>query len=60
MKWYEKKQTDGMRVRNVVNRAKVLKYLASTDYYIIRHAETGVEVPQEVLDKRAESRSVLQ
>jgi len=36
-----------------------LEYLASTDWYIVRRAETGVEVPQEVLDKRAEARASL-
>jgi hypothetical protein len=36
--------------------AECLKYLQETDYYIVRFMETGKEVPQEVLDKRAEAR----
>lgn len=36
--------------------AECLTYLAETDYYIVRFMETGKEVPQEILDKRAEAR----
>lgn len=32
------------------------KYLDSTDWYIVRFMDSGVEVPQEVKDKRAEAR----
>lgn len=32
-------------------------YLVSTDWYITRQAETGVEVPSDVLTKRAEARA---
>jgi hypothetical protein len=35
------------------------KYLNDTDWYVTRQAETGVEIPQEVLDKRAECREIL-
>lgn len=31
-------------------------YLADTDWYVVRKAETGKEIPQEVLDKRAAAR----
>lgn len=31
-------------------------YLASTDWYIVRRAETGEEIPQDVLDARAAAR----
>ena len=34
-------------------------YLISTDWYIVRFADTGVEIPQEVKDKRAEARLKL-
>jgi len=34
-----------------------LKYLADTDWYIIRYQETSVEIPQEILDARAEART---
>jgi len=33
------------------------QYLTSTDWYIVRQTETGVEVPAEVLTKRAEVRA---
>jgi|APSaa5957512535_1039671.scaffolds.fasta_scaffold385369_3 hypothetical protein len=32
-------------------------YLASTDWYIIRATETGIVVPQDILDKRALARA---
>ena len=36
--------------------AKALAYLASTDWYVIRLQETGIAVPQDVLDARAKAR----
>tara|TARA_R110000765_G_C18829456_1_gene596723 strand:- start:55 stop:327 length:273 start_codon:yes stop_codon:yes gene_type:complete len=36
-----------------------LDYLTSTDWYVTRLAETGVEIPAEVLAKRAEARLEL-
>ena len=35
------------------------EYLASTDWYSIRKVETGVEVPDDVLTKRAEARAAV-
>ena len=35
------------------------KYLASTDWYLVRFIDSGVEVPQEVKDKRAEARLLV-
>ena len=32
------------------------EYLASTDWYVTRKAETGVEIPQDILDLRAQAR----
>ena len=32
------------------------EYLSSTDWYITRQAETGAEVPSDILTKRAEAR----
>ena len=37
-------------------KAEALAYLASTDWYIVRFMDSGVEVPQEIKDKRAEAR----
>ena len=34
-------------------------YLASTDWYITRHAETGVEVQADVTTGRAEARAAI-
>ena len=39
-------------------KAEALAYLASTDWYITRKAETGVEIPEEVSRLRAEARLV--
>ena len=36
-----------------------LGYLASTDWYITRHAETGVAVPADVTTARAEAREAI-
>jgi hypothetical protein len=36
--------------------ATARQYLDSTDWYIIRQQETGVAVPQEILDKRQAAR----
>lgn len=36
--------------------AEAQKYLDSTDWYIVRFMDSGVDVPQEVKDKRAEAR----
>ena len=34
-------------------------YLASTDWYITRHAETGVAVPDEITTARAAARAAI-
>jgi hypothetical protein len=43
--------------QNKINEAK--KYLNDTDWYVVRYAETGVDIPQEVKDKRQECREIL-
>ena len=35
---------------------KALLYLAATDYLIIKHAELGTSVPQDIKDARAAAR----
>lgn len=35
------------------------EFLRSTDWYVIRFGETGVAVPQEILDMRAAARAKL-
>jgi hypothetical protein len=39
-------------------RAEALAYLASTDWMVVRQAETGEAVPEDVLARRAEARKV--
>lgn len=39
--------------------AESLALLASTDWYIIRKQETGVDVPQNVLEQRAAARAAI-
>ena len=34
------------------------KMLSGTDWYVVRNSETGAEVPQDVLDRRAEIRTL--
>ena len=34
-------------------------YLSKTDWYAARFAETGVAIPQEILDMRAAARAIL-
>lgn len=36
------------------------QYLANTDWYFARKQETGQDVPEEILTKRAEARALLQ
>lgn len=40
-------------------KAEALAYLASTDWYYARKAETGEEVPADVVQKRLEARALL-
>jgi hypothetical protein len=35
------------------------EYLATTDWYVVRKAETGVEIPSEVETQRLEARKTL-
>jgi hypothetical protein len=40
-------------------KAKAQAYLASTDWYVVRHAETGKAIPADVMDARAKARELL-
>ena len=40
-------------------RSEARAYLIRTDWMILRYAETGTEVPQEVLQERANARALL-
>lgn len=39
--------------------AEARAYLASTDWYVVRKAETGQEIPADVLQKRQEARDAV-
>jgi hypothetical protein len=43
--------------KNINKQARA--YLASTDWYVIRKEETGVAIPQEILDARAAARASI-
>lgn len=38
---------------------KLLKFLNDTDWYVSRFTETGVEIPEDVKEKRAEARKEI-
>ena len=40
-------------------KADAQAYLNSTDWYVVRMTETGTQIPDDVLTKRAEARSLL-
>ena len=46
------------RVRDA-ERAQARQYLADTDWYVIRDADTGQPVPEDVRTRRAEARDRL-
>ena len=45
------KQSDQKRINS-----EALRYLASTDWYVIRHQESGTPIPDDVMQKRAAAR----
>lgn len=46
-------------VPQVDPKAEAQAYLNATDWYVVRFAETGVAIPEEVTAKRAEARAIL-
>lgn len=60
---------DGLTQKQVDERDAKLKqeevnrearaYLASTDWYITRRTEIGIEVPKEILEKREAARAIV-
>lgn len=38
---------------------KARAYLAETDWYVVRFVETGVEIPQEILEARQKARESI-
>ena len=39
--------------------AEALNYLTSTDWYVVRFAETGAPIPDDIKTKRQESRDAI-
>ena len=39
--------------------ARARRYLASTDWYVVRFSETGEPIPEDVKQKRAEARAAV-
>jgi hypothetical protein len=57
---YEIEQEDiTAQLAQAETNSQSLKYLAETDWYVIRKAETNVDVPAEVLTLRAAARAAI-
>ena len=39
--------------------SEALEYLSSTDWYLVRKLDIGTEIPEEVVTKRLEARTIL-
>lgn len=55
----EQKQAEAEAAALELRKAEARTYLAATDWYITRRAETQKSVPREILDKRAAARETL-
>ena len=53
---YVPTEEDIARDTLVMNSLNGKKYLVETDWYVSRKAETGVEIPSDILTKRAQAR----
>ena len=42
-----------------LDRQEAIRYLTSTDWYVIRFIEVGKDMPQEIKDARLKARSIL-
>lgn len=47
------------RSRRYAENQRLLDYLRSTDWYVIRKEETGVAIPQDILDERERARQAI-
>lgn len=52
-------EADKVEAEQQVLKNEAQAYLDNTDWYVVRKSETGVEIPEDVLTKRAECREVL-
>lgn len=55
--WRTKEEVDVEILEN--QKQEALAYLSNTDWYVTRKMETGVEIPLDVLTKRAEARLLI-
>jgi hypothetical protein len=50
----------GLKVKSQAEiNAEARKYLADTDWHIVKHVETGYQVPQNILEARADARASI-
>lgn len=52
-------RAEAKAAKQEVARSESFAYLDSTDWLVVRHAETGKEIPADVLKKRQAARDVL-
>lgn len=56
MKTAEQKDREAAQAEQERINREARNYLSETDWYVLRLQETGVEIPEDVLTKRAEAR----
>lgn len=56
VKTAEQKQSEAEQQAKENTNEEARAYLNSTDWYVVRFAETGVAIPQEILDARQAAR----
>ena len=52
-------QAEAQEVARQAERSEALAYLADTDWMVVRYAETGKDIPADVLKKRQAARDVI-
>lgn len=57
LEYLETVEEDKAITKMIKDNTEARNYLHQTDWYIIRHLETGVAVPQEITEGRAEARA---
>ena len=45
-----------LRLENISKKQKAKQYLIDTDWYVVRKAETGIDIPEDILEKRIQAR----
>jgi len=52
-------EPDPVLSAKVVQNRKNRQFLDQTDWYVVRKAETGIPIPQDILDLRAQARAAI-